>query len=635
MRQQRFYGLLLAAALLPGFGCSDSTQEEDPRVIETPNNVNNANNQNNANNVNNANNANNVNNQNNVEPMLPSAGIDLIVDSNRDGVLDLAGDLDQIGEEAWSADSGAIFLPNIDDDDESCSLNLDALEAADCFDGADEVLDGPLDVEDLAPLVLRSINAAEASEALLTITKGAEHIRLFDPETLEQVSMPYSVTAEQLAGGVNLLVEGKDVARSTGWDGIVELTAELQWAEAPDNAELVDVVQMRVAPLLLRHHLDPATYVFSSELGVGGDGAFTNDLVAATNASGIANGHLELPVQDQWAQDYLETGYVAMPKEGGIHTIDVFIRSSNIEVDRFGRGYLREAGSVVYQLKGEDRAAMFAIDTDDHSLEWDTLNSFGNTETIPPHSYNGESYPVGRIIRGEAFGDRGDGGMRGLFEAQRIQNPLWVSTGWLLVGHIDETISFVPANNARGWVMLVNDARLATEILATANNNNGGGLTMFQDKAWIDFRGREVSAAVSLNEALNDPDIMSANAEAIVEVDDQVLSIKQATGLTDDEIVPVPFMHQDYNGSSTAYQPGMVNGLVPNASEFWAPDPHGPVVNGVDTMKAAFEERLAPFNIQIRWIEDWDMFHRLNGEVHCGSNVLRQHPTTGWWEDAQ
>jgi len=138
-----------------------------------------------------------------------------------------------------------------------------------------------------------------------------------------------------------------------------------------------------------------------------------------------------------------------------------------------------------------------------------------------------------------------------------------------------------------------------------------------------------------IDATLGDPDVMSANATAVVEIDEQVNQLKAATGLTDAEVISIPFLHQDYNGYSVALQPGTVNGLVPKPGHFWAPDPHGPRADGGDIMKTAMEEQLAPFGVQVSWVEDWDMFHRLAGEVHCGSNTLRAKPTRGWWESNQ
>ena len=215
-----------------------------------------------------------------------------------------------------------------------------------------------------------------------------------------------------------------------------------------------------------------------------------------------------------------------------------------------------------------------------------------------------------------------------MMEAQRVQPPIYLDTSWLLVGHVDETISFVKANNARGWALLANDARLARDILFEQYTAGRGDVALHVGKSWSDG----TSARATIYQVLSDQDVMAASAEAVVEVDAQIEKLKAATGLTDADIVHVPFLHMTLDGYSIAYQPGMVNGLYLADGHFVAPDPHGPVVNGADIFQVAMAEALAPLDITVHFAEDWDTYHRQMGEVHCGTNAARRIPTTKWWE---
>jgi protein-arginine deiminase len=49
-------------------------------------------------------------------------------------------------------------------------------------------------------------------------------------------------------------------------------------------------------------------------------------------------------------------------------------------------------------------------------------------------------------------------------------------------------------------------------------------------------------------------------------------------------------------------------------------------------MKSQFEEALAAIDYEVHWVEDWDLYHRMLGEVHCGSNAKRALPSVNWWE---
>jgi protein-arginine deiminase len=46
------------------------------------------------------------------------------------------------------------------------------------------------------------------------------------------------------------------------------------------------------------------------------------------------------------------------------------------------------------------------------------------------------------------------------------------------------------------------------------------------------------------------------------------------------------------------------------------------------------EEALGALGITVHWVEDWDYYHAAMGEVHCGSNAMRQIPQVKWWEVA-
>src|SRR6201999_2248836 len=100
-----------------------------------------------------------------------------------------------------------------------------------------------------------------------------------------------------------------------------------------------------------------------------------------------------------------------------------------------------------------------------HDPSMDSLNSFGNLETAPPHTANGVTYPFGRVIRGQIATFFPDPTFEKMIESQGQQPPIYIDTSWLLVGHVDETLSYVKAPTPRGWKLLVNDARLAEKML--------------------------------------------------------------------------------------------------------------------------------------------------------------------------
>ncbi len=322
-----------------------------------------------------------------------------------------------------------------------------------------------------------------------------------------------------------------------------------------------------------------------------------------------------------------------MPAAGGAqHVIRVFYRSANLYKEPTSPNPLRPAGRIVFtRFRGKDVAGIQAFDPKTPpSME--SLNSFGNTETIPPYTLGSASYPLGRLLRGSIPKFHVDKTLSTIFESQMVQPPVYLDTSWLLVGHVDETLSFLPSGNARGWIMLANDARLAKKMLEEQVAKGNGGVKMFVGQNWLLDDGTESVAEKSIADVLADTAIMNESAKAATEVDAQLEILKTETGITDAEIVRVPFLHQPVSGGSLAYQPGTVNSLVPKAGHFIAPDPHGPLIDGKDIMKVQLEDALKPFGVAVHWVEDWDLYHRLSGEVHCGTNAMRAIPEVRWWE---
>ncbi len=59
------------------------------------------------------------------------------------------------------------------------------------------------------------------------------------------------------------------------------------------------------------------------------------------------------------------------------------------------------------------------------------------------------------------------------------------------------------------------------------------------------------------------------------------------------------------------------------------------MIDGKDIFKTQLEDALAPYGITVHWVEDWDLYHRLSGEVHCGTNAARTIPAEKWWESGR
>lgn len=560
-----------------------------------------------------------------------SAPIDLRADNNRDGVVRFDDPADDEGEDTWNEKHGAVFLANIDDDEEKCPSDEDDVDLPKCNDAADEVVNGADDALDLARLKTKPWAAApDGATATISTNAPAKSIRLFkvSGSSFEVLADGDTISTAELRSGVEIGIEARDIVRDTKkWDGYVDVTFKVEAGDASGS----DKLRMRVAPLLTSHHLSAAESTYVSLINSTSSQATRADLAAAATAAGVA-APKGISTTDQWTQDFFETGFMSMPGANGKqHAMRVNIRSANESNPQSASNPLRRAGRVVFTvLRGKDSAGIQQYDPTRFG-KYDTLNSFGNFETIPPYKNGSESFPMGRVLRGNIASYHPDKTFLQMIEAQKVQSPIYVDTSWLLVAHVDETLSFIKAPSPRGWVMLVNDPTLAKTMLETQAAAGNGNVPMHVGKYWSQTR----AAQVTIDQVLADTEIMAASAEAAAEIDAQVAIIKTATGLTDAEIVRIPYLHMPYTQGSIAYQPGMVNGLYMAPEHFVAPDPHGPEIAGKDMFKKVMEDRFVPYGVTVHWAEDWDLYHRAMGEIHCGTNATRQIPDTKWWESGR
>ncbi|MFI9152311.1 protein-arginine deiminase domain-containing protein [Streptomyces sp. NPDC053367] len=599
--------------------------------------------------------------------------VDLRADTDRNGTVEVTGTADQDGEDTWSVARGALFLPNIDDDARRCRAALrpgasDAVLAR-CNDAADTRVNGTADAADLARV--RSVPAVDLPDdatGRVQVTAGAAQVRVFVKRAgaWTLVTSQTRLTADELRAGVEFGVEGRDVIRdSRVWDGraVVRLTVTSAAGTASDD------VTLRAAPLLTHHNLQNTQRVLVTE--VKGDDpwarrqqSFVRTLQQRAQDAGVTASVVKFTSYgDIWAQDFVEPAYVSMTgPDGRQQAIRVMLRSAQ---DRpAGRelyARLRGPGIGVVQARGRDMQG------------WETLNSYGNLETVPPYTHNGRSYPAGRIIMGErrdGSGVRPSSEIRTLLRSQGMQNPLLLDTSWLHVGHVDEFVQFLPADTPRGWRIGVADPKAGLDLLRKAAREGHGGTRMFSVKPFDGMVGPQetIAQALASRKLLADNSLAAARIEANLDI------LKRETGVTDAEIVRVPALYtrgidttvtgtrmpllQRIGGTvgavgaveehgqqrllardgaaaaptvqTSAYVPGAVNGILLARDRYLAPRQWGPVVGGKDIFTAAVSKAYNDAGMKVSYIDDWYTYHLGMGEVHCGTNTLRD-TSAPWW----
>jgi protein-arginine deiminase len=572
---------------------------------------------------------------------LSATAFGLRVDTNRDGVVDMVGLSDEAGKREWTATRGAILLPNIGDTPGRCPRSSDTsfsdaqLEA--CHDAADNV---PRASQNFAPVRTLPVPAATSSQVgrVRAVGRGADKVRLFVQRGGAWVYLgpDSTLTLQEVRRGAVLGADARDVARNASvWDGRVTL----EYVLSGPQGEQRDSVVMRVAPLIVYNHTQEATQVFVPRSGGQQVHArFVTGLQRALGDAGFAPPLQRLNTTDNWAQDFVEFAYASMPLPGG--------RSAMLQVAIRSPQPGRRGGRSVFDLRGPGMGAVQTGGSGYHQTD-----SFGNLETVPPHSLNGKHYPVGRIV----YGDAGDGlaphpDMRQFFAAQELQSPIVLDTSWLVIGHVDEFLQFLPADTPRGWRVAIADVAAGLAVLRQAQAAGHGGVKAYS----VNVRR---APKVTINELLADEAFLRANALAVTKIAENLALLQRETGLTAAEVVGVPTLFQasEFTGPAAgddttpppggggalenivygpgtliAAYPAAINSLLLDRRNVVAPRAWGPVIGGRDVLQDAVTAAYANAGFTVRYVDDWRSHHVMGGEVHCGTNATRR-ARPDWW----
>jgi len=257
------------------------------------------------------------------------------------------------------------------------------------------------------------------------------------------------------------------------------------------------------------------------------------------------------------------------------------------------------------------------------SAQW--IDWFGNLEASPPVKVKGREFKNGRIYAGT----QGERSMHpdviAFLEAQGAQAPvLWLDTSWLVIGHVDETVSWVPSRVGTPYRMLMPSARLAVEILKKAEEDAPGGILNRGTKREGDKLGEFERPVVDV---LKDKDLMAAQEYVQVKIDAVRRTLQAELGVADGDIIEIPVLFnsspREFAGRFFAETPNMVNGLL-IGNDLIVPDPLGPLVEGKDVLLQAVKERLEPLGCRVRAVDNFYPYHRWGGEIHCGTNATRR-----------
>lgn len=564
---------------------------------------------------------------------LTAVEISLDVDADRDGVVEKNNP--NKGSWKWGSDGhGAVLLVNCDseqtywkkpDHDKSFVAKVS-------------------DLKDMSVMVLRTKGPAKLPEGYkLTMhisQSDAESVRVFRPADSANNSLagrflnifvknyPIVLSNEVLSNEVPYLggdaemkfyVEGLRFP-DRDFDGLVSISLSLLEpinSALPETPIFTDKVVFRVAPWIMTPNtLKPIeVFVCSTKDNYQFLKGMRNLVIKSGYKLKICHEYMNRG--DRWMQDELEFGYIDAPH----HRFPVVLdspRDGNLEDFPYEELLGPDFGYVTRVAERKDVSS---------------LDSFGNLEVSPPVTVNGKNYPLGRILIGVAFPTATKGRnmtkvVQDFLWAQKVQEPVALFSDWLYVGHIDEFMTFVPAPDRKGFRLLLASPDAGYKLFRGLQRDGHGQAKLFE--------GLEDEEPITVDKILDNEILRAHNSYVQHCIDWNRDVLKRELALDDEDIIDLPILFKlvaredEEECRAVAYYPDMVNMIV-LGKNLGIPKPYGPKVNGSCALETEMLSLLEGLGLSCTFIDDFASYHKLLGEVHCGSNVLREPFDYKWW----
>eukprot|EP00063_Salmo_salar_P014134 XP_013988969.1 PREDICTED: protein-arginine deiminase type-2-like isoform X2 [Salmo salar] len=561
---------------------------------------------------------------------LTAVEISLDVDADRDGQVERNNP--NKGSWMWGPNGhGAILLVNCDSE-----RTYGKRRDSECAE-----VTRVSDLKDMSPMVLRTSGPAKLPEGYkltMHISQGdAESVRVFSTrstadmhQTLKNLfyksfvkDYPLVLGSEDLSkevpylGGnaeMNFYVEGLRFP-DKDFEGLISISLSLLEPSSqgfPETPIFTDRVVFRVAPWIMTPNtLNPVEVFVCS---TSDNYQFLKGMRRLVENSGykLKVCHQYMNRGDRWIQDEIEFGYIDSPHQ-----------RFPVVLDSPRDGELQDF--PYDELLGPDFGYVTRMA---YNEEVSSLDSFGNLEVSPPVIVNGKIYPLGRIIIGVAFPTATKGRnmtkvVQDFLWAQKVQEPIALFSDWLHVGHVDEFMTFVPAPDKKGFRLLLASPDAGYKLFRGLQNDRHGQAKMFD--------GLGAEEEITVDEILSDDKLRAENnyVQSCIDWNRDVL--KRELGLDDDDIIDLPILfHVTEENRAVAYYPDMVNMIV-LGKNLGIPKPFGPKVDGRCALEAEMTSLMEGLGLSCTYIDDFASYHKLLGEVHCGSNVRREPFSFKWW----
>jgi protein-arginine deiminase len=530
----------------------------------------------------------------------------MAADTDHDGQVDFEQD-------SWDAsectdECAAVFLNNCDSDQNTGKS-----------DYADAVINGEEDLKDLSLIRVKrmkdlpadtqvsiSVDAASKRRVQIFLKVPDGNFECIDLEEQGNLDIEQLTTTD-----LELWIESNSFA-DTAWSGKTQVKLTL---ELPDGLAKEKTICLKVAPFILLSNLQRGKTLYVR--------AFPgrNDVFIQQLERFVPEAEAELFIvpegdpyrsHDIWLQDAMEIGYTEKPGQ----RMNVVLQANRERsLDNFPSkellgpdyGWIRVGSYRETYARGRGGNGW---------LDW-----YGNLEVTPPLP----EFPFGRIVYG--FNPEGppeaslNPEIVAMLEAQELQTPpIRLDTGWLLIKHVDEMISFLPSQEpGRPCCVMVVSPEAMIGLLREWKAEGYGTASVLKR-----FQTNTTVASLLSNEKLLLHNIRLQRDR----IESNIAIIKKELRLSEEDFIRIPALFSEH-GSSIF--PNMVNSAVLNGYLLIA-DPDGPVVDGVDLLQEEVKRLLSGVPVHPVFLND-TQYHKWSGNVHCATNIRREGHSISWFNN--
>ncbi|XP_074074391.1 protein-arginine deiminase type-4-like [Macrotis lagotis] len=274
----------------------------------------------------------------------------------------------------------------------------------------------------------------------------------------------------------------------------------------------------------------------------------------------------------------------------------------------------------------------------------DNLDASGFLEVSPPVTVHGIFYPLGRILIGDGSLPRENitevnQNLRKFIYAQNLQEPLELFSEWLLEGNVKGFLAFVPANDRKGFRLLLASPSACYQLFRMEQKFGHGNACVLDtvDESILHYAER---VKMSIDEILADKSLQRQNdyVETCIAWNRRVL--KKELGLSERDIIDIPqlFRLGWVKDPSTEKEvlraahffPNMLNMIVLE-SFLGIPKPYGPLIQGVCCVEKKVRSLLEPLGLNCFFTDEFFGHQEDLGDAYYWINIHRKPLPFQWW----